>query len=977
MRNLLALAVGVSAMASALALPRAAAILDFHKINPNAKFYMDGASIRRVYGPAFATGINAEDTAIRFLKSYSSMFGVAAVDLHPTLTTDLMRGKFTMIRYEQRYYGIPVHGAYLTLVMRTDANNSMVLASNYLKPIAGSVPPPYAVSSDDVLTRWRPWFVDFTFSTPAPVVYIEDNGRAKFGYQFTVRNTNAVYPEKYLVIVDGSDPKASILFQESRIYDDDVSGSVQGWATPGDLPDVATNLPTLQPIDGMRVKVAGGNTGQSDLSGLFTIVNAGSSPVDVSANVTGPGSTVGGQWVWIDDQQGVEMSLSQNVTPPGPADFIFNSSPTQFTTAQINAFIWVPRTHNMVKATDPTYPGIDVQMRANVNLTSTCNAFYDGASVNFYNAGGGCPNTAYSTVMAHEYGHHIVASGHANPSGDFHEGVADVTAELLIDSDCLGRGFQGGTGCLRSGYNSVKYPCSGEVHTCGEVMSGAYWLTRDQMKITEPVNYLSIMRDLYVFMIKMSPTIDPSITVDVLTLDDDNGDIDDGTPHYNEIAAGFGAKNLTAPPLVYLDFTYPDGKPELVSPAGGTRMRVIVSGHVKTPQPGTGKLYYSTGGSYTAIPMEEVSSNVYDAVFPSLPCGSTVKYYVNAQTTDATEAFDPTNAPTGYYRTISAYGLTPYFDDNFETDQGWTVSNSGATTGIWARGTPAGGGARGDNPTDYNGSGQCYCTDPAAGDTDVDGGTTRLISPTFNLAGTNAIISYARWYSNSFGGDPHNDTMTVQITNNGTLWTTVETVGPVNQADGGWFTNSFKVSDYITPSATIKVRFNASDLGSGSVVEAAVDAFKVETLNCTPSNSLFGHIDLDLLSASPSGQAVTIEFRTPNTATVVASYPVVLDSLGNYNIPSVVGGTYDIAAKGANWLRQKLLSQTVSGTTEANFALINGDADPNNAVDLGDMNKVFINFANPGGDGDINWDGIVGVEDLSIIFIEFGANGDS
>jgi hypothetical protein len=118
--------------------------------------------------------------------------------------------------------------------------------------------------------------------------------------------------------------------------------------------------------------------------------------------------------------------------------------------------------------------------------------------------------------------------------------------------------------------------------------------------------------------------------------------------------------------------------------------------------------------------------------------------------------------------------------------------------------------------------------------TDVDA-TTILNSPPLNLADApEAIISYARWYDNTAGNAPNLDVLTVEISNNlGVTWTTLEVVGPnTAQSGGGWFEASFRVADFVTPTNATLVRFITSDLGEGSVIEAAVDAFRVSQFSC-------------------------------------------------------------------------------------------------------------------------------------------------
>ena len=55
-------------------------------------------------------------------------------------------------------------------------------------------------------------------------------------------------------------------------------------------------------------------------------------------------------------------------------------------------------------------------------------------------------------------------------------------------------------------------------------------------------------------------------------------------------------------------------------------------------------------------------------------------------------------------------------------------------------------------------------------------------------------------------------------------------VGP---SSGGWQPTSFRVADYVAPTATVRVRFSISDTGTpASQTEAGVDAFSITSPTC-------------------------------------------------------------------------------------------------------------------------------------------------
>ncbi|MBC8341661.1 MAG: hypothetical protein H8E63_08395, partial [Proteobacteria bacterium] len=84
---------------------------------------------------------------------------------------------------------------------------------------------------------------------------------------------------------------------------------------------------------------------------------------------------------------------------------LMNPNPTEFLTAQANAFIHNGVVRDFITSTFPGDTTADFNVVSNTNLSSTCNAFFNGSSTNFYVEGGGCSNTSFSNVVAHELGH--------------------------------------------------------------------------------------------------------------------------------------------------------------------------------------------------------------------------------------------------------------------------------------------------------------------------------------------------------------------------------------------------------------------------------------------------------------------------------------------------------------------------------------------------------------------------------------------
>jgi hypothetical protein len=253
--------------------------------------------------------------------------------------------------------------------------------------------------------------------------------------------------------------------------------------------------------------------------------------------------------------------------------------------------------------------------------------------------------------------------------------------------------------------------------------------------------------------------------------------------------------------------------------------------------------------------MTVTGTNSYLAVLPAAPCGSDLQYYIAAQTTDGGTGTSPLNAPTTVYEAVVASGSgSSSFVDTVETDLGWSLTAAGdtATTGQWVRGDPNGTLTSGvpiqpENDVTAAPGVNCFYTGFSApgavvGLAYVDAGIDTLTSPTLNAVGGSAILSYNRWFSNRIGTSNGDDTLRVQISNdNGATWVALETVGPVgSECGGGWFAKEFSIGSVITPTAQMKVRFIAEDVGTASIVEAAVDEVRLVVLSCGNSSDING-----------------------------------------------------------------------------------------------------------------------------------------
>ncbi len=147
-------------------------------------------------------------------------------------------------------------------------------------------------------------------------------------------------------------------------------------------------------------------------------------------------------------------------------------------------------------------------------------------------------------------------------------------------------------------------------------------------------------------------------------------------------------------------------------------------------------------------------------------------------------------------------------------------------------------------------------------------------------------------------------------------------------------------------------------------------------------NKISGTVTLGDYGASPEQVPVVVEIRNPGETSPVETHVVDLDPTGAYELSTSLTGTFDVAAKASQWLRQVVPGVNIAGSVTVDFSLINGDIDGDNEVTLFDFGQLVAAFGSMPGDSnwnpdaDLDGDQEVTLFDFGVLVRNFGAIGD-
>ena len=280
------------------------------------------------------------------------------------------------------------------------------------------------------------------------------------------------------------------------------------------------------------------------------------------------------------------------------------------------------------------------------------------------------------------------------------------------------------------------------------------------------------------------------------------------------------------------------------------------------------ELHYNLGDSWQVQSMPRLGfGSIYETSIEGLYNGMLIDYYILAVNSDGIIQTYPNSAPSNSILFVLG-DLPDLYANEFEIDgNDWVIGDSSdtATSGIWNLDIPQASfndqGLQVHPGLDHTEDGQvCFFTgsgyelDPTTGQNnasfdDVDGGSTTLFSPTFNLLSIDkAVLTYWRWYTNNIGDNGNNDKWVVSVSNNGgASWIDLENTSISNAS---WVKQRFLLNDHINLTSDIIFKFvaedifNTGDAGSGgSLVEAAIDDFLIEYI--TSGSGIVGDINSD------------------------------------------------------------------------------------------------------------------------------------
>ena len=508
----------------------------------------------------------AEYYARQFVKENQFLFGINNSNLE--LWVNELGGKLRYLIFNQTYYDIPIYNARIDL--RFNERGHLVLFGHDAYPYI-NIDPNYDVSDEQALNLAKEHVMfdtekgDFVVGSPEEFIWVKKSETPEYHLAWLIElhvfkiqeEINSRPVNHWKIFVDGN--SGEILEKFDLAMDLTISGHVTG-----DVKDEPFGDEINRGLQNVKVSVNGFEPAYTDENGYYEM--------EIGDFQTTATVKLEGNYLNAENQNGSDGEIRRTVIPGNVEDFNFtnvNSIPGERDTYYHANYI-----HDLLQSIDPTIEGSEYEMPAKVNIGSEdpywpCNAYWDYYSINMFSEGGGCAGTdQMADVVYHEYGHGIsqfTYDPYDAPWGtELQEGTADYWAMTITNTPCLGNGFFGDGTCLRDGENTRQYPgneCGGAVHCLGEITMGSLWKMRQNLiTILGYDQGVEHANDLFHYAQVARAYSLPDLLDEILIFDDNDGNINNGTPFYAEICAAFEVHNIECPisgPFAELEFSPP------------------------------------------------------------------------------------------------------------------------------------------------------------------------------------------------------------------------------------------------------------------------------------------------------------------------------------------------------------------------------------------------------------------------------------
>jgi len=418
--------------------------------------------------PALA---DAERAVRGFLEKYPEVLNVQGFDLRLDAEHSLnYGGYFWNIQLQQYVDGLPVADAYA--YFRINHGNLVQFGTNRLADVNIDTRPSLSADESFLASVSNIGFTGEVGARPIPgklqILPIAAEGDQSFGepfeglrgagYRHVLAYEHIFVPagtdEPFRVLTDAR--SGQVLELRSEVVYATVTANI--YPTTNSDPLVSVGLPF--------VNVTNSTTKTTDANGTYSYG---------SGTAT---STLNGKYIKMSDKCG---AISLSASSPGNLAF-GGAGGTDCTTPGVGGAgnTHASRTghYHLTKinrkaitflTTNTWLKGL---LTANMNINSTCNAYWNGTTVNFYRSGGGCSNTGeIAAVFLHEWGHGMdTKSGGAASDQASGEAVGDTFAFLETKDACIGKNFRPGVACTNcnsscTGVRDLASFASGGSHT--------------------------------------------------------------------------------------------------------------------------------------------------------------------------------------------------------------------------------------------------------------------------------------------------------------------------------------------------------------------------------------------------------------------------------------------------------------------------------------------------------------------------------